>query len=196
MISEKISQIYDSWVTSSGNNIHSVGWFSRETQQKRFEVLSSIIDLSGSSLLDVGCGLGDLYKYLSDKAVKCEYRGIDVSCEMISHAKDNYPKAKFEQIDLSNINEKYDYVFASGSFNIKVNDNYEYIEEQIRKMVAIANKGVVFNLLSSYTPEKDQDDFFSYYKPEMVFSMCKRLVDNVVLRHDYLSNDCSFLMLK
>jgi len=44
-------------------------WGGEESQKQRFDVLLSIGDLNGKSVLDVGCGFGDLYGYLRQRKV-------------------------------------------------------------------------------------------------------------------------------
>ena len=44
-----------------------LGWKSDENQNIRFEILSQIGDMSGLSVLDLGCGHGDLCGYLGRK---------------------------------------------------------------------------------------------------------------------------------
>ena len=43
-----------------GPTAEAVGWNNREKQELRFRVLCEIASLNGRSVLDVGCGLGDL----------------------------------------------------------------------------------------------------------------------------------------
>lgn len=66
---------------------------------------------SGSRVLEIGCGIGDLLD-----SVKPDYGvGIDISKEMIKHAKEKYPKYKFITADIENIefDEKFDYIIIS-----------------------------------------------------------------------------------
>ena len=54
-----------------------LGWKNRDSQQHRFEELAQIGDLRGCSVLDVGCGHGDLYPYLQERHGEFHYTGID-----------------------------------------------------------------------------------------------------------------------
>ena len=44
-----------------------LGWESRQAQRKRFEILVLNVDLEGKSLLDVGCGLGNMLEFIEEK---------------------------------------------------------------------------------------------------------------------------------
>ncbi|HAR61831.1 MAG: hypothetical protein DKM50_12020 [Candidatus Margulisiibacteriota bacterium] len=192
-----IARHYDKNVELFGNDFLALGWASIETQQVRFDTLTTIADLNNSHVLDVGCGLGDLCKYLNEYYEGIKYTGIDVSSEMISCARENHPGSKFLLRDLNDDdNEEYDYAFASGSFNIKVGDNYNYLDHSIERMWEGTSKGIAFNILSSYAPEKMKDDFFFYYQPEKVFTLCSKYTQYIIVRHDYLPNDVTYILKK
>jgi len=63
------------------------------------------------SILEIGCGPGNITKYLLNKRPDFEILGTDISPNMIDLAKINCPNAKFEVIDsreIENIKNKYD----------------------------------------------------------------------------------------
>ena len=57
-------------------------------QQLRFEALTKNIKTNNSSLLDFGCGFGDLSQFLLEKKLKVDYTGLDCMKEFISVAKE------------------------------------------------------------------------------------------------------------
>jgi len=84
---ERMNDFYDSKVRSHGvNTPQGLSWISDHTQKTRFKVLSEIGDLNNKSILDVGCGFGDLYQYLSNRFHGFLYTGIDVTSLMIETA--------------------------------------------------------------------------------------------------------------
>lgn len=89
------------------------GWFDEETQQLRFDRAMSSIPPKGT-LLDVGCGVGDLYAALQQKGWKGQYVGIDNVPEMIEHAKARYPEADFQCHNLWEVASEVDTVVALG----------------------------------------------------------------------------------
>ena len=58
-------------------------WESKEAQELRFKTLIEHFNMESSIILDVGCGLGNLTKYLDNKNIKLYYIGIDIMPEMI-----------------------------------------------------------------------------------------------------------------
>lgn len=175
--------------TCSADSPHIVGWSTRQTQHIRFAKLNEIGCLEHSSLLDVGCGVGDYWAYLhaSDPTVK--YTGIDLNPRMILLAKKKYPEGVFLHDSLEKVEQKYDYLMSSGAFNLALEDNPAYLKEMIRKMVRAARKGVAFNALSQYAPYRMRYRDLYYYNPAEVFDFCRQNWECVNLRHDYLSND-------
>ena len=84
-----VQQFIDNRVIKFGENIQSSGWSSVESQYLRFDYLCRDFDLNGKSILDVGCGKGDLVIYLKDKGINfSQYTGIDIAHKMISHCDD------------------------------------------------------------------------------------------------------------
>jgi ubiquinone/menaquinone biosynthesis C-methylase UbiE len=63
------------------------------------------------TILEIGCGPGNITKYLLNKRPDFEIIGIDISPNMIELAKKNCPNAKFEVMDsreIDNIKTKFD----------------------------------------------------------------------------------------
>ncbi|KRM77041.1 class I SAM-dependent methyltransferase [Secundilactobacillus collinoides] len=72
---------------------------------------------TATSVLDVGCGTGDLTDQLRQKG--CAVLGIDQSAEMIAEAEKLYPETSFEQQDITTmpIVHTYDVVFSNAVFH-------------------------------------------------------------------------------
>ncbi len=64
--------------------VQSLGWKGDDSQQKRFDVLAGVADLNGTSILDLGCGQGDLKCFLDKRFSAFSYIGIDQMPEFIS----------------------------------------------------------------------------------------------------------------
>jgi len=76
------------------------------------ERLLNFLVPENSSVLEIGCGTGDILSRLKSEKKK----GIDISPKMIAMAKKKYPKIDFAVGDAENLNlnEKYDYLILSG----------------------------------------------------------------------------------
>ncbi len=65
------------------------------------------------SILDVGCGIGNLIAFMS-LATEDNYLGIDISPPMVERARVLHPKFRFEVADPMKLNGKWDLVVAHG----------------------------------------------------------------------------------
>jgi len=170
--------------------VKALGWRGSESQLKRFEVFANIGDLNGVSILDVGCGYGDLKAYLDQRFSDFVYIGIDQMPEFISEAQSVYKNdanTTFYQSDFSTVNfPKVDYVFASGALGYRCADP-DFYTDMISKMFAAAKIGLAFNLLDAACfPE---DPLLIGHDVQQIFSFCKTLSQNVELIRGYLNDD-------
>ena len=187
----RLKLYFDERAQQFGHSVASVQWRDDERQYIRFDQFFSFLSLDSFALLDVGCGKGDFYDYLLSKHFVCSYSGIDLSAFMIELAKKAYPEGIFEQGDLLGMVGEgvFDYVGASGVFNMVVDDMYVYLHKRVLKMVSLASHGVIFNLLSDQTPvELQQAYLFNYYAKDLVIQMCE-LFGKVSVLEGYLEND-------
>jgi SAM-dependent methyltransferase len=173
-----------------GASHEAVQWSSRETQERRFDVLCDVIGPE-DSVIDLGSGLGDLLGYLRrEKGFEGRYVGLDVVPGFVEHARRAYAadsRASFAELDMMRepLPAGYDIVVASGIFNNRTSDNWGFLTGSVEKMFAAANKAVAFNALSTYV---DYEDAGLYYcDPLRLFDHLKRHVaKKATLRHDYL----------
>ena len=191
---KKIIQRYnDKLETQDGSDLLSTGNSIR--RDIRYQVLTEIGNFSNKKVLDLGCGTGDLYKYLRSKNIVCEYFGYDLNPNVIEMAQKKYPDANFEVKDiLEEEFPEFDYIVSSSSFNNKFESiiNYKFIEDILPVMYSHARKGVAVDFLTSYVDYKH--DFAFYYEPEKIFSISKNITRRVNLRHDYtLFEFCIYL---
>jgi SAM-dependent methyltransferase len=70
-------------------------------QQFRFQIISNIVGkLSVSVLVDIGCGQGDLLRFLSDEHKKIRFYGFELSASGVSATRSKVPSAIVEELDL------------------------------------------------------------------------------------------------
>lgn len=189
--------LYTDLYEKHGISPHSLNWGSQESQCRRFEVFSSIGDLHGASILDVGCGLGDFYAWLQEKNLSVEYSGIDITPKMIAAARQRFPGVRFDVLDILSSGggeRKYDYVFASGIFYLVKNSPEEFLLEMVQKMFSFCKVGVAFNSLSSWAKEKEEGEF--YADPSATLEICRGMTPYLRLRHDYHPADFSVFLYK
>jgi SAM-dependent methyltransferase len=69
---------YRDMVGRVGASFASLLWTSRQTQAARFQAIAEMIDLRGRTVLDAGCGLGDLAAHLHRRGIAYRrYLGVD-----------------------------------------------------------------------------------------------------------------------
>ena len=191
-----VPRYFKGLINSYGDDIMSLDWGSETTQRLRFQLLTEIDALTSASILDVGCGRGDLLDFLIEQGFKGQYLGIDLTPEMVQLARVRHPNANFRVTDilLEDLKQKFDFVLASGIFYLRYKDNKVFFLRIVKQMYSLAKKGIAFNMLSSYTSNKKKDEY--YFEPEWVFSQCKTFTHRVVLRHDYKENDFTLYLYR
>jgi len=181
---KKVLWYYTELLKKYGHDPQSVGWGPRKGKQSlRFSILSQIGNLSDCSVLDIGCGFGDLYGYLEYKKIRTKYLGIDINPELIKIAKLVYPKARFEVRDFEERRfvKKFDWVFFSGISSAGC--SYPYIKKVMTEMFRICRKGLAMNFVGGIIDYKTKDLFYS--DPEEIYSITRSLSNRVTIRHDY-----------
>lgn len=191
MTPEALVKHYQSLLVEHGSSSKTLQWTDRESQYARFSVLSGLF-AEPDSVLDVGCGLADFYRFMRGRGMTGAYHGVDVVPEFVDLANKALsadPQAKASLADATGpLPSGFDYAVLSGVFNIRMEDNSGFMKTMLRRMWDAAGKGIAFNAMS--TEVDYYDDGLWYVDPCEVFKFCKReLGGNVVLRHDYALRD-------
>ncbi|UCG69086.1 MAG: methyltransferase domain-containing protein [Thermoplasmata archaeon] len=196
---KKAKDIWDGQINKHGDSFKALAYGSKETQNRKFQILIEVGDLQNKSILDVGCGFGDLYDFLSKKGIEVEYYGVDISSKMIDIAKKKKPQLNFEASDILEMEEKekYDYVLSTG-FNCFKTGNNEILERlMIKKMFDLCRIGVAVGLQSKYYPDFDPNGPGYASPPEELFEYCMKEVTRwVLLRHDYMPHDFTLYLYR
>jgi SAM-dependent methyltransferase len=211
---EKQIEYFEGLLEKHGENYLALDWNSPESQRIRFSVLSEIFiygkKAANVSVLDVGCGFGDLYGYFRDtgliKRNRINYTGFDISPKMIGAAKRKYTEARFELKDILEEKEtaKFDYLFCSGVFNIRTTDlesHLDFVKSMLLRMFELSNFGLAVNLLSEGAipialPQDLNSGRYFYFSPEVILAYCRSICNRYILRHDYHLGDFTVYLLK
>lgn len=183
-----VEKYYTNKILEHGPIPRGVDWNGQESQFLRFEILSGLIEKNNPSILDYGCGYGAFCGFLKQKKIKNNFTGFDISKEMIKECEKKYKNENWYSV-LSN-NSKYDYVFASGLFNVMLDEDEnewkEYIFNSIKQFNNLSEQGFAFNLLTTYSDPEKSKDYLFYAEPEEIFKFCKNNISNkVTLNHSY-----------
>jgi SAM-dependent methyltransferase len=189
---------HNDMLTRYGEDVKALSYGSPESQRIKFQVLFELGDFEGKSVLDVGCGFGDFYGFVRQRAHLKHYLGVDINPSLIDIAKRRFPGASFEVKDIieDSIDQTFDYVVSSGIFFLKTPNWREIMEGMVSRMYELSEIAVGVNLLSSYTT--GQKDSLSYYAAptEILDFVCCHLSTRVILRHDYRPNDFTLYIYK
>lgn len=180
-----------------------VDWNSTESQEVRFLQLIQVIDTSQRySLLDFGSGYGGMYDYLVRLGHDVHYVGYDIVESMLTRGRDLHPDnpdcwftGNLDKVPIL------DYTVASGTFNIKLEADYDswtqVIIDALNQMNAHASKGLALNMLTNYSDADRMRPDLYYGDPCFFFDYCKRnFAHNVALLHDYDLYDFTILVRK
>lgn len=183
-------KFYTAAIKKHGQNVKGVHWNSVHSQETRFDVLLSLLKADGMSVVDAGCGFGDLYFYLQKNAIKVSsYIGLDLSPSMVDIAKE-YTGQEIVQCDICrDVLPEADYYICSGAMNILSRfDTYLFI----RNCYESSKKGFVFNLLMG----EDDSLVYNHFFPEELQSLFDELKAKVLVKQGYLKHDFTVFLSK
>jgi SAM-dependent methyltransferase len=193
---KQILEYYNRKFDQFGKSPKALDWGSQEVQERRFEVLLGIGSVKNCKVLDVGCGLGDMYAYIKNRGFEVEYVGYDINPRFIEHCRENYPDAKFEIMNIQEdqVKEQFDYIFTSGMFNVGFDGDLNLIGDIVRTFYNMTNMGTAVNFTS--TLGDFQSPNIDYYDPSEIVALAKTITRDIVLRHDYLPHDFTLYLYK
>ncbi len=195
-------------IARHGYRPNALFWSSREIQYRRFEVLAGVMQrvtpaTSCPSLLDVGCGFGDLKQYLDDRRIAVDYHGIDLSPDMVRSAGYQVPGIRVGQGDLFDLAPEpgsYDFVFLSGALNEVVDDppaqRGDYARETLRQMYRTCRYATAFNLLDARHEWTASRGDLQSFDPGDILAYCRTFADEVRLVEGYLENDFTVYLMR
>ncbi len=181
----------------SDGTVEALGWKGEESQRKRFEIISKLGDFNESSILDLGCGYGDLKRHLDQNFSNFKYLGIDHMPEFIKKAQKQYKNkanTHFLNVDFSKaILPKMDFVVASGALSYH-SDNPNFYFEMIRKFYHAAHKAIAFNMINE--SHLKRNGLLTGHKEQQVLAYCKTLSSRVKLIKDYFEGDFTIFIYR
>lgn len=193
---------YEQAVSKHGGTFDATLWVSKEGQRLRFQAFIDRIDFNGSSILDVGCGIGDFAQYLIEKQIQFRsFHGIDAMEEMVRTAKSNsYPQCTFEKEDIvfqPKSLQGYDWITISGTLNAMDQAQATSI---VRDSFHAAARGVAFNFLSNQSGrDPDSENLYPArrFDTTQMLDMVFELTPRIEFTQSYLDgHDATIVMLK
>lgn len=178
-------------------SLRALGWTTNEAQKARFEVIQELLgDLTNKSLLDAGCGHGDLRGYFGNRFPGLRYAGIeqvdsflDIALEKYKH----FPETSFYFGDFLKADVPVmDYAVACGALSYRSFDQ-DFIFKAITRLYQNCRLGLVFNFLSKIESE---EGILVAYEPEAILNHCKSLSENIVFKTGYFGDDYTVMIRK
>ena len=190
-----------------GYSHKSLSWESPFTQNARFVELLKVCTMGSKlkdfTLLDFGCGLGHLFKFIKDNGLLgswgINYEGVDINPGFIAEAFKKFPAAKFTIKDDGLYSRKFDYVVCSGLYNLKFSEDFDiaaHYKEELSKLFSAAQCALAVNfqtqgalpLIPKRLREGEMKKFY-FHDPEKVLEDLRTITKNVKLSNNYLSGD-------
>jgi len=182
---DSVIKRYSERLKKFGHSPETLGW-DKHRHILRYDILLTHWELKEKSILDFGCGFGDMYGYLHKLNIETEYTGIDINPELVKVGQKAYPDARLIAMDAiqNGLDKSYDYIFSSGVHNLKLSDNHEFLVKTFELFAARARTGFAINFIS------DKVDFrrehLNYTSPSVVLELAYSYSKRVVLKNDYM----------
>jgi hypothetical protein len=178
---------YQQRIAEHGPTFASLNSGSEAKQTIRHSVHASALRGANPSVLEIGCGLADFYKYLLQQKCDCSYHGYDIVPEYIDECRRAYPRAKFtlRNVFLDGIEGTFDTIVMSQVLNNRYqkSDNVQVMRRALELAFEHTRSSVSVDMISTYVDFRNPDLF--YYSPEEIFRIAKTISPRVLLRHDY-----------
>jgi SAM-dependent methyltransferase len=153
---DKYKETFDTW-----NNIATIyqdKFMDLNLYNDTYDYICNAVTKQKAKLLEIGCGPGNITKYLLSKRPDFDIFGIDIAPNMIALAKVNNPGANFEVMDsrhINNLDSKYDGIIcgfclpylSSAESNELISNAYDLLNEN----------GLIY--LSFVEGDPDKSDF-------------------------------------
>jgi SAM-dependent methyltransferase len=183
--------------TYTKGTTRALGWKNDDRQLVRYKVLLGIGDLNGCSILDPGCGYGDLLGFLSRDCKGVNYTGLELVPEFLEEAVQRYSHMANSHFYFGGFSRmalpRVDYVLASGALGYKT-DDVTYCLRCLDRFYRTANKGVAFNMLDG--AKFSGHPLLTGHDKEMVVAFCRSLCKTVEVMDDYLEDDFTVYLKK
>jgi SAM-dependent methyltransferase len=193
-ISEALGRHYAETFERHGPTTQGVDWGTdRSRAVLRLDKMLAVMGRepeAGASLLDVGCGYGDLLTHALSRSLSIDYVGIDVAENMIQWATGNVVGGKFVRgyVLVHRFADVFDYVVCNGILTQKLQvpglemDNYA--RRLVRRLFQLCRRGMAFNVMT--TKVNYFANHLYYRNPAELLSWCiSEITPHVRLDHAY-----------
>jgi SAM-dependent methyltransferase len=187
--------IYKQAFDKYGESPKSLHWVNYASQAIRFKNLVADLELEDKSILDAGCGMGDILPFIYTRASRFDYLGVDINKDFIKVARKRYDGHKFKVGDpfFGRIRHRFDVVLSCGVMNENIPDWLEVRKQMIANLFENTRETLAFNMAGSlsYIPP---DSKIAYADAQQIYDYCKSLTSQVSLKTGYSNYDFTIIM--
>jgi SAM-dependent methyltransferase len=173
-----------------------VDWPNAEDVETRHAVMLGVIGERSPDasvrLLDFGCGASHLYEHIIATGIEgIEYSGLDLSQRFVDLSRSKFPGNDYYFLDILDDGSelpRFDYVVMNGVLTEKVDlsfdEMFEFTRKVLRRVFAIADVGIAFNVMSKHV-DWEREDLFHLPFDMLAQFLTEELTRRFVIRSDY-----------
>jgi SAM-dependent methyltransferase len=149
----RVADVYGKAFRQHGRSVGSL-LIPKGRQNERFAIHASAMHGRGFSVLDFGCGFGDLKTFLDGRFEGVSYTGVDLMADFIQECQIIHGAgADFRQISsVTDIVQQFDYVIVCGTFNTLYADtrekHWEGVRAILRHLFALTRRVLSFDFMT------------------------------------------------
>lgn len=182
-----------------GGHSRALKWEHAGAKHQRARHLTGELNFSGKTVLDVGCGFGDVTWIIRKRTKDFTYTGVDIVPEFIEVAKKRYPGHRFLVRDYfaNPLEENFDIVLCSGALNSNVPDNMGWRKQAIATMWEHTKRALAFNMSGSHPQPENKEASQTWYADSLeILKYCLTLTHKVILLQHYHATDFTVILFK
>jgi trans-aconitate methyltransferase len=193
-------QLYENAFRVHGDSPKAVLW-PKGRQEERFSALTKHIHLKGGfSILDYGCGLAHLKPFLDNRYNSVEYAGVDSVPAFVNAASAKYSGVEIFQLSSpEQLQRNYDFVVASGVFNIcylpDMEANQAMVFKMLQQLFSRANIYLSVNFMTNAV-DYQQEGAYHQNASTLYEFVCENLSRRLVLDQSYMPYEYTVTMWK
>lgn len=189
---EYLLDFYSSRLGFFGQRPEALRW-STGGQEARYAWITDVISPeAGATVLDYGCGFGDLFAYLRKNNNSVNYTGMDINPDLIERARSIHPGIAFEVADIEERplaeSMRFDYTVLCGVFNTKVQGATESLMNVIRLLYPHTGKALIATAVAISAGQKQYD--MNYMDPDALLEFARAQVSSSaeILKHQEIED--------
>lgn len=184
---KKVIERYSERLQKFGPTHQTLGW-DKKRHRLRYKILLSNWEFKqDETILDFGCGFGEMSEVITQQNFPLIYSGCDINGDLIAAGNKLYPNINLMHMDfLADESKSFDYIVSSGVHNLKLEDNWSFIEDTFEKFAKCSKVGFAINFISNNVDSEYIKDHLYYSNPSKILELAYKYSKRVILRNDYM----------